>query len=189
LTDYEGVDMPHSSFCTVLDEDGKDCMRPVAEGVIISVCRLHMILATSIAREAGWTKGPVSRVVRVPVYMPIAANWHKKLAKSAAPIVTAAYQVVYYLQFGDRVKIGTTTNLPERLKSIPHDRVLALEPGGFSTEHKRHAEFATSRIHHEWFNITPKLVAHINDLRLTYGDAIESWTTPPPAAEAEDAAG
>ena len=34
--------------------------------------------------------------------------------------------VVYYLRFDDRVKIGTTANLPQRLAAIRHDEFLAL---------------------------------------------------------------
>lgn len=50
--------------------------------------------------------------------------------------------VVYYLRFGDRIKIGTTTNLRTRLISVPCDEVLAVEPGSYALERERHEQFA-----------------------------------------------
>ncbi|MFC4006609.1 GIY-YIG nuclease family protein [Nonomuraea purpurea] len=73
--------------------------------------------------------------------------------------------VVYYIQFGDRVKIGFTTNLEKRLTALPHDEVLATEPGGQVTERRRHEEFETYRITGEWFEMGDELVDHINELR------------------------
>jgi len=72
--------------------------------------------------------------------------------------------VVYYLLFGDRVKIGTSSNLRVRLEGIPHDEVLAVEPGDASLERQRHQEFAGLRITGEWFRYEPPLVAHVATL-------------------------
>lgn len=72
--------------------------------------------------------------------------------------------LVYYIRFGDRVKIGFTTNLSERLKAIPHDEVLATETGTLSDERARHAEFAALRVKGEWFRYEEPLVSHINSL-------------------------
>ena len=73
--------------------------------------------------------------------------------------------LVYYLRFGDRIKIGTTTNLRERLTSIPHDELLATERGNHALEHARHLEFATDRITGEWFHSSPRLMQHIQQLQ------------------------
>jgi hypothetical protein len=74
-------------------------------------------------------------------------------------------EVVYYLRFGDRVKIGTTTSLTTRLADIPHDEVLATEPGGHQLERQRHRQFEHLQIrmgtHREWFRLTPELAEHI----------------------------
>ena len=69
--------------------------------------------------------------------------------------------VVYYVRFADRVKIGTTTNLAMRMQSVPHDEVLATEPGGRSIESQRHRQFAHLRMTGEWFSMGPDLMAHI----------------------------
>ena len=69
--------------------------------------------------------------------------------------------LVYYIRFGDRIKIGTTTNLPGRLADIPHDELLATEPGGFLLEGYRHHQFAHLRLTGEWFRADAALEKHI----------------------------
>lgn len=65
-------------------------------------------------------------------------------------------------------KIGTTTNLPQRLDSLraqPGD-LLATEPGGFDVERRRHQEFAEERFgRREDFAASDRLLAHIARLR------------------------
>lgn len=72
--------------------------------------------------------------------------------------------VVYYLRFGDRVKIGTTTNLRVRLADLPHDELLATEPGSFDVEKQRHRQFAAYRVNGEWFHHCPAIAEHIATL-------------------------
>jgi hypothetical protein len=74
--------------------------------------------------------------------------------------------LVYYLLFADRIKIGTTTNLTARMRSIPHDELLATEPGSLDVERRRHREFAHLRITGEWFRTAADLFAHIEALKL-----------------------
>jgi hypothetical protein len=81
-----------------------------------------------------------------------------------APKPPPATAVVYYLRFGDRVKIGTTTNLARRLSAIPHDEVLATEVGSFTLERERHGQFAADRVIGEWFHMSPSLMEHIEGL-------------------------
>lgn len=73
--------------------------------------------------------------------------------------------VVYYILFGDRIKIGTTTNLVKRLQDLPHDEVLATEPGGTGIERQRHTQFGVYRVTGEWFEMGDELVDHVNELR------------------------
>lgn len=74
-------------------------------------------------------------------------------------------EIVYYIRFGDRVKIGTTKDLAQRLKAIPHDEVMATEPGGPYVEQQRHKQFEHLQVrkgaHREWFDLTPELAEHI----------------------------
>ena len=73
--------------------------------------------------------------------------------------------VVYYLRFRDRVKIGTTSNPRQRFAAIRHEEVLAFERGDRRLEQRRHAEFAAERAGtSEWFELTDRLRAHIDVL-------------------------
>jgi hypothetical protein len=73
--------------------------------------------------------------------------------------------VVYYLRWRDRVKIGTTANPRQRFAAIRHEEVLAFERGDRRVEQRRHAEFAAERGgSSEWFELSDRLRAHIEVL-------------------------
>lgn len=73
--------------------------------------------------------------------------------------------VVYYMRIGNRVKIGTSTNLASRLASINPEELLAVERGGVDKERGRHRQFATLRTHGEWFRFESPLTEHIERVR------------------------
>ncbi|MGH3690120.1 MAG: GIY-YIG nuclease family protein [Microbacterium sp.] len=73
--------------------------------------------------------------------------------------------VVYYIRFDDRVKIGTSRRPRQRLAAIRHDELLAFERGDRSVEQQRHREFATIREGGEWFTYTNELHTHVSALR------------------------
>ncbi|MCM3780422.1 GIY-YIG nuclease family protein [Microbacterium hydrocarbonoxydans] len=76
-------------------------------------------------------------------------------------------EVVYYLRFDRRVKIGTSGRPRQRLAAIRHDELLAFEPGGRDLEQARHREFASIREGGEWFTLTAELEYHVAALRTT----------------------
>lgn len=69
--------------------------------------------------------------------------------------------VVYYARIGNRVKIGTTIDLKQRMSSLNPEQLLATEPGGPQLEAQRHGEFAQLRTHGEWFRLEDPLTGHI----------------------------
>lgn len=69
--------------------------------------------------------------------------------------------VVYYIRFDQRVKIGTSRQPRRRLASIRHQELLAFEQGGRSLEQQRHREFAAVREGGEWFTLSDDVRAHI----------------------------
>lgn len=83
--------------------------------------------------------------------------------------------VVYYIRRGKYVKIGTTTNLKQRMRDLMPDEVLAVEPGSYDLESTLHAQFAQIRLSPsmEYFELTEKLQAHI-------AAVIEEHGPPPP---------
>lgn len=88
--------------------------------------------------------------------------------------------IVYYVQFVDLVKIGFSQNLNGRMLAIPHDTILATEPGDFKLERQRHKQFAEHLVdgQREWFRAAPELLAHAAAVRAEHGDP-ESMTEKP----------
>ena len=81
--------------------------------------------------------------------------------------------VVYYLRFDDRVKIGTTFRPKQRFAALQHDELLALERGDRRREQERHALFAADRIGTgEWFRLSDPIREH---LRVLGFGAVDPW--------------
>jgi hypothetical protein len=85
--------------------------------------------------------------------------------------------LVYFVQRDGLIKIGTTTNLPKRLKAIGKGssmapgmtigpvELLATEPGDRDREYRLHSKFQKTRIHGtEWFRPSKSLLRYIEDL-------------------------
>lgn len=68
--------------------------------------------------------------------------------------------VVYYLRWHDRIKIGTSAQPRRRLAAIVHEELLAFEHGDRTVERARHAQFAELREGGEWFRATDDLLRH-----------------------------
>ncbi|WP_402844851.1 GIY-YIG nuclease family protein [Microbacterium sp. GXS0129] len=73
--------------------------------------------------------------------------------------------VVYYLRWRDRIKIGTSANPRQRLAAITHEELLAFERGDRILERERHEQFAPLRLGGEWFSADETLRAHALRLR------------------------
>jgi hypothetical protein len=88
--------------------------------------------------------------------------------------VAVRVDVVYYLRFGERIKIGTSGNPRQRLATLRHDELLAFELGDRSVEQRRHAQFAAHRLDRtEWFALNDALTEHIAVLR---GGVDDPWS-------------
>ena len=79
--------------------------------------------------------------------------------------------VVYYIRYADRVKIGTSSRPRQRLAALWHEELLAFEPGDRVVERRRHAQFASLREGGEWFRADPVLLAHV----AAVADGAEPW--------------
>jgi hypothetical protein len=70
--------------------------------------------------------------------------------------------VVYYIRFDDRIKIGTSSNPGQRLGTLWHDELLAFEQGDRLVERRRHGQFAATRFGRtEWFARSTELDEHV----------------------------
>jgi len=101
-----------------------------------------------------------ARPMEVPASLP---NQRTRRGRFSAVEITGS--VVYYMRIGNRVKIGYSSNLVERLNAINPEELLAAESGTTDTERRRHREFGQYRTHGEWFRLEGKLAEHIKRLR------------------------
>lgn len=79
--------------------------------------------------------------------------------------------LVYYMRMGSLVKIGTSTNLAARCRSLNPEEVLTVESGGYPLEQRRHGEFSALRVHGEWFRLEDPLVPYIQLLQARFLDS------------------
>lgn len=162
-----------NSRCTVPDDDGRPCGRPVGDSPF-ALCPAHLALVAEwVDNEVGTTDvmpGPCracgSRIgVRYPsAWVCAACEWRvgDVLDDGLPP---PRVDVVYYIRFRNRIKIGTTANPRQRLARLWHDEVLAFEKGDRLVEHRRHLEFAAWRLDRsEWFLSAPALEEHVDRL-------------------------
>lgn len=146
------IDRPGHSLESTCAHFG--CMKDAQTKYRIGVplCNRHMLSLMTELREI--EKAAVSEFV--------AANPRAtKLAEGVAP---AHEPLVYYVRFRDRIKIGTSTNIQARLRSIPHEALLGTEPGGIDVERRRHRQFADERTNGEWFTATSRILQHIESI-------------------------
>ena len=151
------------------------CPAPAHEGAPLPLCLPHLLEAHDwVAGEYGVTDllpSPCafcgSRLgVRYPSgWLCAVCEW--RVGETAPEGAAAArVDVVYYLRYRDRIKIGTTANPAQRFASLPHDEVLAFERGDRTLERRRHAQFAALRIPGtEWFETDDGLLAHVAALQ------------------------
>ena len=87
--------------------------------------------------------------------------------------------IVYYMRMDRLVKIGTTTNLLQRVSAIMPQGVIAVEPGGRARERDRHSQFVALHSHYEWYWMREALWQHVLKLReaafTTFGMSVEQW--------------
>lgn len=148
--------------CRYLRRNQEICNVEVAFEGSILLCQRHLFEAYLMLREAG------GAIIQQLTENAGAGSLPEPHLPPYEPRTVDG--IVYYLRFGDRIKIGTTTNLAVRLKVIPHDELLATEPGGYEREQTRHREFGHCQVLNEWFRgDDPKLLAHIGQLRRAAG--------------------
>lgn len=175
------LDIPISTWCAGQATDGRRCWRRVvAVMAIIPVCEQHRRSLALEAHHQFWDNHPLKNPASIrPTRVP---------------------EIVYYVtnRPAGEIKIGTTTKLRERVRSLRNARpgvlLAATEPGGHGIEMARHKRFAEYRIdggkEREWFRATSDLdgwIAEVREehgiLQSTYGHAIPpAWVEEPVGA-------
>lgn len=108
--------------------------------------------------------------------------------REAARVAANRATPVYFAQFGvdGLIKIGTSTNVQQRIKNIQTVsplpvNLLGYVLGGPTEEARLHRLFAESRDHGEWFAPTPALREYISANCLTDDPPVipwSAWTAP-----------
>lgn len=176
---------PYAASTCVAPEGAGRCRRVPKDDAVVPLCKEHL-KAWKIAHEfigideadayvdryteiAIGVSDPTDTSVLTQLAVQRVHRTQSARDKLARGPVDPRVELVYYLRFDRRVKIGTTTNLPSRLIDIPHDEVLAVEPGGRVIEQSRHKQFAHLRAIGEWFRMEEPLIGHIKEIRRTHG--------------------
>lgn len=162
--------MTGTTPCAVVT-GGVACTNPAHPGAPLPLCLQHLLVAADwVTDEYGQVDALPSPCalcgsrlgVRYPSgWLCAVCEWRVGETVSGE-LPPPRVDVVYYLRFRDRVKIGTTANPRVRFSSLPHDEVLAFERGDRALEQRRHAQFAAHRIPRtEWFERSDELDAHL----------------------------
>ena len=140
-----------------------------------------------------WPDVPVPLCYRhaIAIWLHVGDEWNRRLHSGrsgwqedgewdpASDRAGSQQPVVYFVQVGELVKIGTTTTMPRRLAELrshaQHEpRVLLVVPGSYAEEEQVHALFAADRVRGEWFTLSAALEEfmaerHDQDIRNVHG--------------------
>jgi hypothetical protein len=168
---------------TTVSNGGEACDGSVEDGSPVPLCRRHRLLALEFATADTASMGledvlasPCvlcgSRLgVRYPTGVLCAVCEWRVGDIPETDIAPPRLDVVYYIRFRDRIKIGTSSNPRGRLAALWHDELLAFERGDRHVERRRHEQFAAHRLgRSEWFASHDALADHIDTLRAGIDD-------------------
>lgn len=96
------------------------------------------------------------------------SDFHASDESGAKPTPVQSGSIVYAVRSGDFIKIGTTTDMPNRMLGLQCGNPIALSivatwPGDVRNEADAHRRFAHLRVRGEWFSLTADLLAFIEE--------------------------
>jgi len=154
------------------------CDHPVVAGSPVALCERHLVVATEwAAARAAVVDGATDLLPspcaacgsRLGVHWPsgwlcAVCEWRQGDVPDH-DLAPPRVDVVYYIRFDDRIKIGTTANPRQRLGRLWHHEVLAFERGDRGVERRRHEQFGAWRFGRtEWFAVNEVLDEHVATL-------------------------
>lgn len=124
---------------------------------------VHFLAAAgyTLKQMQSWGVNITREVVEAVVADVVASRvWQTSAEKRPTPTGS----VVYYMRLGNRVKIGMSASLVNRVADIQPEELMATEPGGYDIEKLRHQQFAELRVSGEWFRLEDPLTSYIANL-------------------------
>lgn len=125
---------------------------------------------------------PLCRPHAIAVWLRINDEWNKRLPPVDPSSLPPRQPVVYFIQSGELIKIGTTADLTGRLGQLnttaPEKlKILLVVAGGRTEEKQTHALFAAERVRGEWFRPSERLLEFIadragQDIRTVHGGSL-----------------
>jgi hypothetical protein len=155
--DGENVVVGLSSLVDPQDPALKEIIGVVMELRVLGVTLTEELVQKAVSRGRHLHQVSCDAKAQVPLRLPVTITAETREA--------AAGSVVYYMRIGNRIKIGFSTNLTERLKAINPEELMAFELGGRKLEMARHSQFAQSRVNGEWFKYEGPLAEHVRELQ------------------------
>ena len=129
------------------------CPEPVVRGAPVPLCRNHLLECSTFVYDT--SKEYKAKTRRLE---PKTGQKDSKLIKAAG-----RKDVVYFVRFGDRVKIGYSANFQRRMSEVPYDEILLLLPGTTAHERGLHEIFKEHRITGEWFHAHPDIMEFVKE--------------------------
>lgn len=151
--------LPEDHPIHLIDQLDKDS--PVWGYVARQLSQLHVLGLTHAITQQVMTK----IIARAERWVERDAEQLSQMLDRERLIAGAHGPIVYYMRIGNRVKIGTSANLRQRLETFNPEELMATEPGGHELERARHAQFHHLRTRGEWFRHEAELAQHIEELR------------------------
>lgn len=130
------------------------CERDVVDGSPVRLCAHHIREVYEFAQDlvAQRWDGAVREYV---------ADLHDTFKPPRSVLKRPKQGYVYFVRLGDRVKIGYSENVPQRLAAVPHEEVLGVIPGTMDDEQGWHQLLADYRTVGEWFRADDDVLAAI----------------------------
>jgi hypothetical protein len=105
---------------------------------------------------------------------PIGAFLRPAIEAMEAARATRDGSSVYFAQAGNRIKIGWSRNVAQRITQLQTGnpepvQLLATTPGARTLERQLHTRFAAARLTGEWFQNTPEIHTYIQTLNAQTG--------------------
>lgn len=158
MTRYSHATVLHGTRCTVEMRGARFCDGERAKDMPFPICAPHALELYRRMHEMV-TEARANPRDHLETHAKVVSQYHdERYAKANSP----SHQV-YYVQIGERIKIGTTKDLRQRLSAYPPgSQLLAVEKGGEDLESRRLQQFRHLLADRkEWFHPGPDLLDHI----------------------------
>jgi hypothetical protein len=140
------------------------CGLPIVDGAPVALCGRHLREVYEFAQDMievyEFAQDMISEkwdaVMRTYV-----ADLQSRFSPPAPVKRGIRHGHIYFIRFGDRVKIGYSTDPASRIRVLPHEEVIGVIRGTRADERAWHDLLADFHVVGEWFTATPEVLASL----------------------------